>query len=203
MRRLVLLTALAAIPAAHAQLFEAYATFSPTHASNIETGSVLTGTVSTEQYTSFFVPAIGGGVTVNFLRLGPARLGFDLRGSTRSGTNGIDTALFGVKLAVKPPLLPLKPYVQVSGGYVATRTGNVSTVTNGSVNTAVGGTFTNKYAAFEAMAGVDYRLLPLLNLRVVEVGAGKGYNSGIDFEAANLGQNLTFFTINTGLVFHF
>ena len=203
MRRLLLLTALAAAPGAHAQVLEAYATFSPTHASNIETGSVFTGTGYTEQYTSFFVPAIGGGVTLNFLQLGPVKLGFDLRGSTKPGTNGIDTALLGFKLAVKPPLLPIKPYVQVSGGYVATRTGNVSTLTNGAAVTTIGGTFTNQYAAFEGMAGVDYHLLPFVNLRLLEVGVGKGYNSGISFGAANVSQNLTFFTLNTGVVLHF
>ena len=205
MRRLVLLAALALAPAAQAQLVEAYATFSPTHASSVQAGTVTTTTGYTEQYASFWVPAVGGGVTLNFLPLGPIRLGFDLRGSTKSGVNGVDTALFGVKLAVKPPLLPIKPYVQISGGYVATRTANLGTYTSGSTTTSVGGTATDKYAAFEGIAGIDYHFLPFLNLRLIEIGAGKGYDvGGISFgNVANSGQNLTIFTINTGVVVHF
>ena len=209
MRRLIYLAVLALAPCAGAQIVEAYATFSPTHAGNVQTGSVLipTGTGNQytyqEQYTSFFAPAIGGGVTFSVIPLGPLRLGFDLRGSTRPGVNGVDTALFGVKLAVKPPLLPIKPYVQVSGGYVATRTGNVSTVTSGSASTTAGGTFTNQYAAFEGIAGVDYHFLPFLNLRLVEVGYGKGYDTGISTGSFSTQNNLNFFTINTGVVAHF
>lgn len=203
MRCFFLLAALATAPAAaHAQLFEAYATFSPTRASNVQTGSVLSGGAYVNQYTSFFVPAVGGGVTLNAIAFGPIRLGFDLRGSTKPGTNGIDTGLFGVKLAVKPPLLRVKPYVQLSGGYVGTRTNNVSTVFNGATYTT-GGTFNNSYAAFEGLAGVDVPLVPFFNYRVVEVGVGKGYKTGPSLASIQTSNDLTFLTISTGIVFHF
>ena len=189
-------------PAAHAQIFEAYATFSPTHAGNVQTGSILSGGVYSNQYTSFFVPAVGGGVTLNFLPLGPIRIGFDLRGSTKPGTNGIDTGLVGLKLAIKPPLLHIKPYLQASGGYVGTRTTNVSTVSNGTTTTT-GGTFNNHYAAFEGLAGLDVPLAPFFNFRVVEFGVGKGYNTGPTLASISTSNTLTFYTISTGLVFHF
>ncbi len=70
---------------------------------------------------------------------------------------------------------------------------------------ALGGTATNKYAAFEGIAGIDYHLFPFINLRLIEVGAGKGYDvGGISFgNVANSNQNLAMFTINTGVVVHF
>ncbi len=201
MRRLLLFAALTLAaatldPSAQAQLIEAYATFSPTHAGNVQTGTLLNGSTYQNQYTSFFAPAIGGGITLNVLPLGPIRIGLDLRGSTKSGTTGIDTALAGIKLAIKPPLLPIKPYVQVSGGYVATRTANLTAGT-------AGATFGNQYAAVEGLAGVDYHFLPFLNLRLIEFGYGKGFNSGISFGSTSTQNDLNFYTINTGLVLHF
>lgn len=203
MRCLILLATVALAPAAHAQIFEAYATFSGTHAGNVQTGSVLSGGVYVNRYTSFFAPGIGGGITLNFLPLGPVRIGFDLRGSTKPGTPGLDTGLVGLKLAIKPPLLKIKPYVQVSGGYVGTRTSNVSTISNGTASSTVGGTFNNHYAAIEGLAGLDLPVAPLLNFRVVELGYGRGYNTGPELGSISTSNTLSFFTIDTGLVFHF
>ena len=89
--------------AAHAQV-AAYVTFTPIHAAGVQTGSVYTaGAGYVEQTTSFWAAGIGGGVTLNLLYIGPAVLALDLRGSTRPGTNGIDTGLAGVKLGFNPP----------------------------------------------------------------------------------------------------
>ncbi len=199
---LVLAASLA--PAAHAQIFSAYATYSPLHASNVQTGSIQNTAGFNNQYTSFWTSGIGGGVTLGILPIGPVRIGLDLRGSTKPGTVGADTAFAGIKIGVKAPLIPIKPYIQASGGYVATRTVNVSTTTSvlgTSVN--AGGTFTNQYAAYEILGGVDYHLLPFIDLRLIEIGAGKGYNSGFSFGPTNLNHDLTIFTVNTGIVAHF
>ena len=211
MRRILLLVALLAAPAAaHAQVFSAYATYSPTHVSNVETGSVANpiptfSTPSyTEQYASFTTSGIGGGVTFGILPLGPIHIGFDLRGSTRPGTVGTDTAMAGIRVQLKLPLLRFKPYVQASGGYLATRTVNVSTNVNGQSG-IIGGTFTNQYAAYEILGGVDYKFLPFFDLRLIEIGGGKGYNTGVIFNTtgSTAGNQATLLTINTGLVFHF
>ena len=172
---------------------EAYVTYSPAHLSNVETGAVATTTGYTEQTASYWSSGVGGGVTVPILRLPFVSLNLDLRGSTRPGTNGVDSALVGVKLALHPHVVRLKPYVQVSGGYLDTRTTNVSTVTVSGATE--GGTFDNKYAAYEVLGGVDYPLVPFVDFRIVEVGAGQGI--GID------SRNATFVTVNTGLVVHF
>ena len=176
--------------------FSAYVTYSSAHLSNVETGAVYSATGYTEQTASYWSSGVGGGVTFTMIRVPLLSLGVDLRGSSRPGTAGVDSALVGLKLTVHPPLLRFKPYVQASGGYLDTRTTNVSTPA-GSTNSSaiVGGTFANKYAAYEILGGVDYPLLPFLDYRIVEVGAGKGVGTG--------SYDPTFVTVNTGVVLHF
>lgn len=183
---------------AQAQVFSIYGTFSPLHASNVETGSVASSTGYTEHYTSFWTLAIGGGVTLNFLNLHVVKLGLDARGSTKSGTTGADTAELSLRLGFQPPLLRLKPYVQAGVGYLATRTTNVSTISSQS-SPPVGGTFSNQYATAGFHAGVDKPLIPFLDFRVVEVGYAHAFNTGISTSA----NNANTFSISTGLVAHF
>jgi hypothetical protein len=199
MRRIMLSLGLVLIGAgmAHAQV-ALYVTSSSAHLSGVPTGSVATGTGYQEQYTSYWSSGIGGGVTFTFLPLGPVKLGLDLRGSTKPGTTGYDTAMGGIKLGFKAPFIPIKPYLQASGGYVATRTVNVSSSTN--QGQTVGGTFNNRYAAWEVLGGIDFSVAPFLDFRVIEVGGGTGVNiPGV----TNQQQNLSLFTVNTGLVLHF
>ena len=181
---------------AHAQVFSIYGTFSPLHASHVETGSVATTSGYTEQYTSFWTPAFGGGVTFNFLNLHVIKLGLDARGSTKSGTTGADTAELSLRLGFQPPVLRLKPYVQGGVGYLSTRTTNVST--NFGSNTPVGGTFSNQYATVGFHAGIDKPLVPFLDFRVIEFGYAHGFNVGV---SDNMNANT--FSLGTGLVAHF
>lgn len=178
---LVLLTSVAA----HAQLASVYLTYAPTHVSNVPTGSTPSGQT---QYTSFWASGIGGGVTVNFLPLPLITLGWDLRGSTRSGTNGVDTVLAGIKLGVHPHVIRAKPYIQASTGYVGTRTFNES-------NPPGASPYTNHYLAYEILGGLDYPLTHFIDVRMIEFGGGRVITTGSN--APSL------FTINSGLVFHF
>jgi hypothetical protein len=200
MRRNLLIAALVLFSsvAAHAQAISIYATSSSNRFSNVQTGSVLTTSGYQEQYTNFWASGIGGGLTLNFLPAGPVKLGFDLRGSTRPGTVGADTAMGGLRLAFSPPLLRLKPYVQASGGYVETRTVNASTTSTLPPQT-VGGTFTNRYAAWEILGGVDVPILPILDLRIIELGGGTGLN----VPGGSSTPNISLFSVNSGLVLHF
>jgi hypothetical protein len=184
--------------AAHSQAISIYATSSSNRFSNVQTGSVLTGSGYQEQYTNFWASGIGGGLTLNFLPVGPVKLGFDLRGSTRPGTVGADTAMGGLRVAFNPPLLRLKPYIQASGGYVETRTVNISTNPANPTQT-VGGTFTNKYAAWEILGGVDVPILPILDFRVIELGGGTGLN----VPGGSSTPNISLFSVDSGLVLHF
>jgi hypothetical protein len=193
--RLRFLTVLFAIPlGAHAQIASIYVTSSNTRFSNVETGVTFNAAGDQDQYANFWSSGIGGGVTINFLPLPIVSLGLDVRGSTRPGTVGSDTALVGLKLGVHPPLIRIKPYIQASAGYVATRTVNVST-TNPPVG-GLSGTFTNKYAAYEILGGIDYPLVHFVDARLIEIGGGKVILNG----SAN---SPSLFTINAGLVFHF
>ncbi len=193
MRKIIAIAALILLSAvaAHPQAVSIYATSSSAHFTNVQTGSVLTGSGYQEQYANFWASGVGGGVTLNFLPIGPVKLGFDFRGSTRPGTAGADTAMAGFRVAFNPPLIHLKPYVQASGGYVGTRTVNLTQT--------VGGTFTNKYAAWEILGGVDVPIASILDLRLIELGGGTGMTVGLSSSQ----PNISLFTVNTGLVLHF
>ncbi|HEX9199059.1 MAG TPA: hypothetical protein VF865_05835 [Acidobacteriaceae bacterium] len=195
MRRILLVAILLLCSAAvvHAQAFSIYATSSSGRFSNVQTGSVLTTSGFQNRYTDFWASGIGGGVTFNLIPVGPVRIGLDFRGSTRPGTTGADTAMAGVKVGFHPPVIPIKPYIQASGGYVATRTVNVST------GAPLNSTFNNQYAAWEILGGVDFPLAPFLDLRVIELGGGAGTSA---FGSSN-SPNISLFTVNSGLVLHF
>lgn len=128
--------------------------------------------------TSTFVTGGTFGLYDDAYHLGPVHLGADLRGSVlSSGSTGLSKALAGVRVAVKPPLLPIKPYVQLSGGFAR--------LTTSSVNT-------DWKPAYELNGGVDLTVLPHIDWRMFEVGAGQA--SGIpDSE----------FHIATGVVLRF
>ena len=109
--------------------------------------------------------------------LGLVALGFDVRGSVlgRGATNGagsdesLDTLQVGVRGAVTPHVLPIKPYAELLGGL-----GHLKTV-QGSATTS-----TNKFS-YQVLGGVDFTIFPRLDWRVVEFsyerfqGLGDGY----------------------------
>jgi hypothetical protein len=182
---LVLLTA----AVAHAQVASVYVTYSPTHISNAQTGSVFTtGAGNQPTYTTYWASGVGGGITLNFLPLPVVSLGLDLRGSTKPGTLGADTAQAGLKLGIHPPIIRIKPYVEAAAGYLGTRTFSTSI--------PVGSTTNGTYISWEILGGIDYPLMHFVDLRLIEVGGGQGISTGT-------GQNASLFTVNSGLVVHF
>jgi hypothetical protein len=190
MRRIVMFAAFVfLVPAAVPAQTSIYITSSSAHLSNVEAGELPSGSGYQEQYSSFWTSGVGGGVTLSFLPLGPVKLGFDFRGSTRPGTPGADTAMVGVKLGFSPPALRVKPYLQASGGYLASR----------SVNVANLGTFNNKYVGWEILGGIDYPLVKLLDVRMIELGGG----TAVSLPGFGSGPSISLFTINAGLVLHF
>lgn len=167
-----------------------YGTFSPTRIQGIATGNNATGGYTTSNYWAY---AAGGGATLTVLPLGPLSLGLDLRGSTQPGTQGADTVLAGLKLGAKVPTVSYKPYVQVSGGYLNTRSRVATGFPSGSTNH-------QGFAAYEVLAGIDHRIAPLIDFRVIEAGVGRGIL--VNGPNSNI-PNVTFVTLSTGLVFHF
>jgi hypothetical protein len=187
MRQNLLLSVLliaSASAAARAQVAEVYVTSANVHVTNVPSGSA--GNPLTTRYDTFWASGVGGGVTVNFLPLPIVSLGFDLRGSTKPGTTGADTAMVGLKLGVHPPIIRIKPYIQGSVGYVAARTPSA----------ANGSSLTNKYLAYEVFGGIDYPLAHFIDFRVIEIGGGGVISSGSS-------NSPGIFNIDTGLVIHF
>jgi opacity protein-like surface antigen len=120
---------------------------------------------NTENFGStgwFYGP--GAGVYYDFLHLGPASIGADVRGNYLfSNPNKYRSVLFGARLSVKPPALPVRPYVQGSVGIAGSNSPKVG------LN---GGQFENKFA-YEVVAGVDYTIFPHVDWRTLELGYGR------------------------------
>jgi len=211
MRRLLLFVLAAGLfPAvAHAQGLSIYFTSVNTRFSNVQNGQNYNNTTAT--YTNLFTtswpPEFGGGVTFNAVKAGPLNLGLDFRGSTDHSTTGADTAMFGPRLALRVPIIHIKPYIEAAGGYVATRTnGTIATPGGGNSTATIASTITNQYAAWEIFGGVDVPILSHLDFRAVEIGGGKGYlaNAGVtNINFTNTNTQISLLSIDTGIVVHF
>jgi hypothetical protein len=106
----------------------------------------------------------GAGIYYDFLHLGPVSVGADVRGSYQfSDPNKYRSVLAGARLAVKPPVLPIKPYVQASVGLAGSSTPKI-----GNNPTS----FSNKFA-YEVVGGADVTIFPAVDWRVVELGYGR------------------------------
>lgn len=141
-----------------------------------------------------------GGVYYDHWKLGPVKLGADLRGSiltTKRGAyvnfNGpgarIYSVLGGVRGEFHTPLKILKPYVEGLAGLGRSDYGlynNNSTSANG-----ISSNF-----EYQALAGLDIKLLPIMDYRVAELGYG-----GLDPFGAN-SHNYPIKSVSMGFVFH-
>jgi hypothetical protein len=174
LRYLTLLSAIAVSTlAAHAQV-GIYGKFDATRLS-----------ASTQSGGWFYGP--GAGIYYDALHLGPVSLGADLRGDLLSGTNqDYRSGLLGLRLAAKPPVLPIKPYIQASAGVGATKPTGASSLPLH---------YTSKFQ-YQIAGGIDFTVFPHVDWRTVELGYGRmtGITSGT---AANI------FTVGTGLVLRF
>ncbi len=120
--------------------------------------------------------------------LGLIALGYDVRGSflRRGDTNGansnesLNSLEVGVRAAVTPHVLPIKPYVEALGGYGGLTVGQGSARESAS------------HAAYQFLGGVDFTFFPRLDWRVVEFSYGR---------LSGLGDTYAPKTISTGLVF--
>lgn len=145
-------------PRAHAQ-FAVYGLFS---------GGVLGSTPTipgsnTAQDAGFSSGGYTIGAYDEFSRSGPIHFGIDGRYFSQSSSNSnsygnkIHGGLIGLRLSLKLPVIPLKPYVQAEVGGVGTNYGIKADTTSSS--------------AWQVNLGVDYTILPHLDLRA-EYGGG-------------------------------
>jgi hypothetical protein len=175
---LLALTAIAA--SAHAQI-GIYGKFDAT---NLSTGNG-------DQYeTPGWYYGGAAGVYDDFVHLGPIGLGLDLRGNLLAGNQQkYRSALVGLRLAVNPPILPIRPYIQGSVGLGSTSHSGLE---------GAGTNYSNKFQ-YLVLGGVDYTIFPHLDWRVAELGYGR--MSGISSSGSAPTVNL--FTIGSGLVVRF
>lgn len=120
----------------------------------------------------------------DFAHTGPIYLGSDMRLEFARGSYSSNTLLFGLRLAAKPAVFPLKPYVQASLGMA-----HFNTTSDNASSTNM---------EYRIAAGVDYTLLPHVDWRVIEIGGGSvfDYNLG---SGTHQGNDL--YTYSTGIVF--
>ena len=130
----------------------------------------------------------GGGIYYDCMHLGPIRIGGDLRGNVLWG-NQVNywSGLGGVRLVVKPPVLPFRVYGQGSAGVGGVKaSGSVGNLPN---------SYSNKFQ-WDVFAGTDVTLIPHVDWRVVELGYGRmsGVTSGPTSSSVGV------FTLSSGIV---
>ncbi len=138
-----------------------------------------------------------GGGWYDFHSIGPVRLGIDVRaGSTVGNKNAatyfntarprVFSVLGGVRASLGTPIFHLHPYVEGAVGLAKSNVTIPEDATTGQVVYHSG-------IQYRGFAGVDLPLLPALDFRVVELGAGS---------LRNLGNNYPIESISSGLVLH-
>ena len=131
--------------------------------------SVTTTGITTVTNSNNGLWAYGGtfGLYDNFLKLGPVRLGSDVRGfiqtssaknTSATSTNKLRGGLVGLRLAAGAPLLPIKPYIQAEIGGASTNFGLLSSDQTGFI--------------YQVQVGADFTVIPHFDLRA-EYGAGQ------------------------------
>src|SRR3984957_15646008 len=120
------------------------------------------------------------GLYYGIVKFGPINVAIDARGDL---SDNINSGLFGPRVALKLPLFPLKPYVEVLGGF-----SSYSQQNNGAKNTTD--------ANYRWVGGIDTTILPHLDWRIADYSYSGG---GISQQGVTRHpQSLT-----TGLVIRF
>lgn len=189
--------AVAATTSAHAQV-GVYGMFTVDRLSNIQSSPLLPSPAPQVDPVN---PLGGtGGVYYDFLKLGPIKLGADLRGSilttkrgayvtANAGGTRIYSTLGGIRGVFHTPIAPLKPYIQLSAGLGRSDYG-LSPTTNG------GHIILYNNFEYEGLAGLDVKLLPIMDWRVAELGYG-GLNP-----FGTYSHNYPIKQVSMGFVFH-
>jgi hypothetical protein len=104
-----------------------------------------------------------------------------------------------VKGSFNTPLSYLRPYVEGAVGYGRS---NYGVLTNAGAihstgNAVLPGVSTQGNIEYHVFAGVDLRVLPVADWRVVELGYGALQETGA------YSHNYPLYTVSTGVVFHF
>ena len=135
----------------------------------------------------------GGGAYYDFMTIGPARLGIDLRANTLrgnkaasipiAGTNAVrmDSVMGGLRASFRTPIKPVRAYAQASLGWSR----RVNPQPFGSYN----------FLAYRGFVGLDVNALSFMDLRLPEFEIGQ--NIGRNGQPTNGVQ-----AVSVGVVFH-
>ena len=179
----LLLALIVCVPAAaHAQV-AAYLTYSPVEF------DYFNGSGSTPVSNSGIVQGVGGGVTIDHLHEGRFHTAVDLRASFNSKTyyrGGTGAADY--RIAFIPKRVALRPFVQLGVGFV--------TAHDPSSNYLKGPSTTD--AVLDLAFGLDIRLTPRVDLRLLEIGGAAPFRRGTN-SSPTIGAGV----ISTGAVYHF
>jgi hypothetical protein len=209
-RKAVLLVAALAVAttvSAHAQ-FGVYGMFTVNDLSNTASSPLPlppNATGSAFQRSNSVDPLGGtGGVYYDFKKAGLVTLGGDVRGSIMSTKRGayinfngpgarVYSVLGGVRAQFHPPIKILKPYVEGLVGLGRSDYGLFS-----DQGTSASPLPTKIYSNFEyqGLVGLDLKLLPIMDFRVVEFGYG-----GLD-PFGTYSHNYPIKQVSSGFVFH-
>ena len=149
-----------------------------------------------------------GGVYYDFKKFGPVRVGADLRGSILTTKRGayvnfdgggarLDSVLGGVRVIFHTPFAPLKPYVEGLAGLGRSDYGLLYNGAGVNGNGIVGNsTVLRNNFEYQGLAGLDIKILPILDYRVAELGYG-----GLD-PFGTYSHNYSIKSVSMGFVFH-
>jgi len=96
----------------------------------------------------------------HLINAGPVHAGLDVRGSFETGSQyHYRSFLIGPRLQVRPPVLPINPYIQAEIGFGGSRyTGGSPFATH----------YSNKFQ-YGVIGGLEYTVLPRIDLRLPEI----------------------------------
>jgi hypothetical protein len=190
--------------------------YSPLQCSNGANGSVVdqSGAVRVAAQNGNVNPSgIQFGGYYDFKTIGIIRLGVDVRGgdyhSNKSATNfaggknatGLDNVLVGVRGSFRTKYTWLSPYAQISAGY-ARSNATEPFGTPGTLPTSLPQPrYEDNFLMYEAFVGIDLHVLPLVDLRPVELGIGNMNRFGTAGGGDGPGS-IGVKTIGAALVFH-
>jgi len=141
---------------AHAQI-GIYGEFTGATLSVTGLPNIYGGTFGVYSQKNFGVIALGGDVR-----------GFDLSGGNSQNYSGV---VAGPRLAIKPHVLPISPYIELLGGF-----SRVSV--SGNSNTDL---------AYNFVAGLDYTVVPHVDWRAIEYTYGQEHTSSLTYKALSTG----------------
>ncbi len=128
---------------------------------------------------------LGGGAFYNFPIQSRLTAGIDARGDFAPEATGGGKVFVSARFGFVPHRNPLRPYLQIGGGLIHAKVPRYSNL--------IGAQTINK-GALDLALGLDLRLTPSLDYRLLELESGAGASSATSAASASL---------STGIVYHF